>query len=321
MNRIDRLSAILIQLQSRRVVKAIDIAERFNISLRTVYRDVKALEEAGIPIIGEAGVGYSLMEGYRLPPIMFTREEATALLTAEKLVEKLTDASNGAIYKSAMYKIKAVLRKPEKDLLENLDSYIEVLQTRPQKQASQPGLNILQTILKAINDKRVVDICYFAHYKQESTHRQIEPIGVFYLDNYWHLVAFCHMREDYRDFRMDRIRSLSLTNEPYQHQHISLKEYTEQEYKCRDLLSVVIRVNKKAARHLAEQKYYNGFISETEKDDSIEMSFLTAFPEGFARWFLMFADEAVLVEPVSLKNRIEEILSAISAKLQSPQLT
>jgi predicted DNA-binding transcriptional regulator YafY len=93
MNRIDRISAILIQLQSRRVVKAGDIAERFNISLRTVYRDIKTLEEAGIPLIGEAGVGYSIMDGYRLPPVMFTREEATAFLTAEKFVEKLTDTT------------------------------------------------------------------------------------------------------------------------------------------------------------------------------------------------------------------------------------
>jgi predicted DNA-binding transcriptional regulator YafY len=105
MNRIDRISAILIQLQSRRVVKASDIAERFNISLRTVYRDVKTLEEAGIPLIGEAGVGYSIMDGYRLPPVMFTKEEATAFLTAEKFVEKLTDASTMAYHRSAMYKI------------------------------------------------------------------------------------------------------------------------------------------------------------------------------------------------------------------------
>ncbi|MGZ4000778.1 MAG: helix-turn-helix transcriptional regulator, partial [Mucilaginibacter sp.] len=119
MNRIDRISAILIQLQSRRVVKASDIAERFNISLRTVYRDIRTLEEAGIPLIGEAGVGYSIMDGYRLPPVMFTREEATAFLTAEKLMEKLTDPSSDENYKSAMYKIRSVLRMAEKDYLDN----------------------------------------------------------------------------------------------------------------------------------------------------------------------------------------------------------
>src|ERR1700742_1028880 len=129
MNRIDRISAILIHLQSRRVVKAGDIADRFNISLRTVYRDVKTLEEAGIPIIGEAGVGYSIMDGYRLPPVMFTREEATAFLTAEKFVEKLTDASTRASHKSAMYKIRAILKNAEKDLLEDMDDRILVFKT------------------------------------------------------------------------------------------------------------------------------------------------------------------------------------------------
>src|SRR6202000_824742 len=130
MNRIDRISAILIQLQSRRVVKAGDIAERFNISLRTVERDVKTLEEAGIPLIGEAGIGYSIMDGYRLPPVMFTKEEATAFLTAEKFMDKLTDASTGTNYKSAMYKVRAVLKAADKDFLEQLDNSIEVLKRR-----------------------------------------------------------------------------------------------------------------------------------------------------------------------------------------------
>src|SRR3954465_1610992 len=126
MNRIDRVTAILIQLQSRKIVKAQDIAERFNISLRTVYRDIRTLEEAGIPLIGEAGVGYSIMDGYRLPPVMFTKEEATAFLTAEKLVEKLTDTSTKESYRSAMYKVRSVLRSAEKDHLESIEDHIHV---------------------------------------------------------------------------------------------------------------------------------------------------------------------------------------------------
>src|ERR1700758_320956 len=124
MNHIDRIAALLIHLQSRRIAKAGDIADRFNISLPPVYRDIKTLEEAGIPIIGEAGVGYSIMDGYRLPPVMFTREEATAFLTAEKFVEKMTDTSTMEHHKSAMYKIRAILRSAEKDLLEDIDNSI-----------------------------------------------------------------------------------------------------------------------------------------------------------------------------------------------------
>src|ERR1700748_1090410 len=166
MNRIDRISAILIQLQSRRVVKAGDIAERFNISLRTVYRDVKTLEEAGIPLIGEAGVGYSIMDGYRLPPVMFTREEATAFLTAEKFVEKLTDASTMANHKSAMYKIRAILKTTEKDLLEDMDGNIEVFKSF--RQPYVPGNDYIQPILNCIAQKCVISIEYFAQHSQEN---------------------------------------------------------------------------------------------------------------------------------------------------------
>ena len=91
MNRIDRLHAILTHLQSKRLVTAQEIADRFNISLRTVYRDVKALDESGVPVIGEAGTGYTIMEGYRLPPVMFSREEASALLLGSKLAERFAD--------------------------------------------------------------------------------------------------------------------------------------------------------------------------------------------------------------------------------------
>ena len=90
MNRIDRLTAILIQLQTKKVVKAQEIADRFNISLRTVYRDIRALEEAGVHIGAEAGIGYFL-ENYHLPPVMFTTEEASALMLGAKLIEKMSD--------------------------------------------------------------------------------------------------------------------------------------------------------------------------------------------------------------------------------------
>src|SRR6202000_1773063 len=178
MNRIDRISAILIQLQSRRVVKAGDIADRFRISLRTVYRDIKPLKEAGIPLIGEAGVGYSIMDGYRLPPVMFTREEATAFLTAEKFVEKMTDASTAEHHKSAMYKIRAILKSTEKNLLEDMDSGIEVL--RSHSNVTVDNKDHIQPLLTSIAQKRVLTIDYFANHSQEHTKRDVEPIGIFF---------------------------------------------------------------------------------------------------------------------------------------------
>lgn len=313
MNRIDRISAILIQLQSRRVVKASDIADRFGISLRTVYRDVKTLEEAGIPLIGEAGVGYSIMDGYRLPPVMFTREEATAFLTAEKLMEKLTDPSSDENYKSAMYKIRSVLRMAEKDFLENIDGHIEVLKSR-RLNGKDLDLNPLQIILRGIGERTVLSIHYFAMHNQQKSERCIEPVGVFYQDGYWHLIAWCRLRGDYRDFRLDRISNISLTGERFRTQHPNLNEYISRSARERNLQEIVVRVEKRIVPFLSEQKYYNGFVSEQEVDGMVEMTFLTEFIEGFVRWLMMYGDMAIIVRPNDLKQKVRELSSLIAAR-------
>ncbi|MDB5016960.1 MAG: hypothetical protein JWQ84_1792 [Mucilaginibacter sp.] len=312
MNRIDRVSAILIQLQSRRVVKAIDIAERFGISLRTVYRDVKTLEEAGIPIIGEAGVGYSIMDGYRLPPVMFTREEATAFLTAEKFVEKLTDASTTEHYKSAMYKIRAILKTAEKNLLEDIDSKIEVLKSHSQLRVDNK--DHIQTLLNSMAHKNIITIDYFASHSQQHTKRDIEPIGIFYKDSYWHLIAYCRMRRDYRDFRIDRIDNVLVTSRVFDNKHPTLKAYIAQTAKDRELELVIIQVDKSITSHLEFQKYYSGFVSEKAIGDQIEMTFLTMSLEGFARWFMMFGDQAEIISPESLKERVSNLAAIIAQK-------
>lgn len=317
MNRIDRLSAILIQLQSRRVVKASDIAQRFGISIRTVYRDIRALEEAGIPLIGEAGAGYSLVDGYRLPPIVFSREEAIAMLTAEKLVEKLTDRANGVHYNSAMFKIKAVLQTAEKDLLEHIDKHIEVLPSNRLNLREPSDLNLLQTILKSIAEKKILHIRYFTHSRQEITERNIEPLGIFFLENYWHLIAFCHSRNDYRNFRLDRIQNLQLTETAFQHAHPSIKDYLKRVDDSRRFESVTIKVDKTVAHHLSEQKFYNGFISETQHHDFIEMHFVTPSLEGFARWFMSFADYATIIAPEDLKERVHVLIDSMAKRIKN----
>ena len=315
MNRIDRISAILIQLQSRRVTKAGDISQRFGISLRTVYRDIKTLEQAGVPIIGEAGVGYSIMEGYRLPPVMFTREEAIAFLTAEKLVEQFTDASNYTHYREAMFKIKSVLRSTEKDMLENIDNHIEVLKSRSVKANK---LDLIQPILKSIAEKHIINMHYFAHYKQEYSQRRIEPCGVIYLSNYWHLIAFCLERNDYRDFRLDRIQDIDLTSDKFTRQHPSLKEYLKKSYRESPLEEVVLHVDKSIIGYLGEQKYYHGFVSETMIDDkTMEMNFMTTSLDGMTHWYMMFATYATIVKPQKLKENVKAMLEKISKKISA----
>ena len=224
MNRIDRLSAILIQLQSKRFVKAQHIADKFSISLRTVYRDVHALQEAGVPVIGEAGTGYSLMDGYKLPPVMFNQDEASALLTASKFMQSKTDETSAKHYASALDKIKAVLRLAEKDHIEEIDEHIAVVQ-HPAIRFEPPQELHLQPILKAIANSTAIEITYASIEKDETTRRKVEPVGIFYLGSHWHLIAFCKLRNDYRNFRTDRIEKLIVTEEPVSKTHPPLQDF------------------------------------------------------------------------------------------------
>jgi predicted DNA-binding transcriptional regulator YafY len=313
-NRIDRVTAILIQLQSKRVVKAQEIADRFGISLRTVYRDVKTLEEAGIPVIGEAGIGYSIMEGYRLPPVMFTQEEAAALLTAEKLVEKLTDASTRQVYQAAMFKIKSVLRLTERDHIENLEQHIEVIDS-PNFSGRQEDTAYLQEILKAIAAKSVINIDYFAEHSQEKTNRNVESVGIFFMGRYWYLIGWCCLRKDYRTFRLDHIRYLSVTAIHFDKAHPSLQSFLSKVSKEKELFTVVIRIEKSIIGYLGEQKYYHGFVSQTDLGDQIEMTFLTSSLQGFARWYLLFGEWASIDSPKELSGIVQKNLLAIQKKL------
>jgi predicted DNA-binding transcriptional regulator YafY len=314
MNRFDRVTAILIHLQSRKVVKARDIAERFNVSLRTIYRDIRTLERAGIPILSEAGVGYSIVEGYRLPPVLFTKEEAASLLTAEKLIGTLADPNTSEQYKSAMYKIKSVLRSRDKELLEKIEGHLEVLSAKHQLLKTE-RLQSLQEILLGISERKVMFMRYFTQYNQQKTERSVEPVGVFFSGNNWHLIAYCRLRKDYRDFRIDRISHLNITDETFDRQHPTLKQYLERMNRDYDLENVTIGVDKKIARFIEEEKYYRGFVEETEKDGYMEMIFLTAWMEGFARWYLTLADHAYIVGPGKLKKLVKSLVTAISKRL------
>src|SRR6187551_3572224 len=120
--RLSRLTSILTQLQTKRLTTATSLADKFHVSIRTIYRDIRALEQSGVPILTEEGKGYSLMEGYRLPPVMFTESEANALITAEKFVVKNKDASFVNEYANAIEKIKSILRHNTKDNAELLSN-------------------------------------------------------------------------------------------------------------------------------------------------------------------------------------------------------
>lgn len=311
MNRIDRLTAIVTQLQSKRLTKAEEIAKRFSISLRTVYRDMRALDEAGIPIIGEAGQGYSLVEGYRLPPVMFTQDEAQAFLVAEKIFEKVTDKGSSEHFHSAMLKIKAVLKTTDKDRLDQLSPQVEVIRMRNQLQAGKKS-EFLQSILECLSNQNLIEIIYTTFEEERTATRIIEPVGVYYSFEQWYLIAWCRLRKDYRNFRVDRIQELKVLNEKYQtNSHPTLKEFLDQVRHAENLTQIEIFVPANSEKYIREQKYNQGFVNEKRVESGIEMTFVTSSMEGFIRWMLMMGDKIKLLSPPEAKERMKELVEEI----------
>jgi predicted DNA-binding transcriptional regulator YafY len=219
MNRIDRLFGILVRLQSKKYTTADQIAAQFGISIRTVYRDIKALGEQGIPISFEQHKGYCVVQGYFLPPISFNSDEANALLLMERFLEGFADKSIGHHYTTALTKVKAVLKTSQKEKFETLNETIKL--QLPARMKNDLGyLSILQN---AITVKCVICISY-KNIKEEVSKREVEPIGLIFYAFSWHLIAWCHLRNEYRDFKITNILKIQCTDHPFRktdHMHVN----------------------------------------------------------------------------------------------------
>lgn len=312
MNHIERLNAILIHLQSKRIVKASEIAGRFGISLRTVYRDIRALEASGVPIGAEAGVGYFLEKSYKLPPVMFTREEASALLFGEKLIEKMSDNRMKTEFCSALFKIKAILNPEEKDRLEKLDDHIAVLHFAPGYESGNQLF--LHEIQQALVSKQVLEIEYRSRYGEEPVARQVEPIGLCNYSARWHLFAWCQLRGEYRDFRLDRIYMLKTTSENFRgKQHISMDEFIRQMNVITGEANISLLVRNERLRLIADSKYWYGFLEEEPVDQRVSrLRFSNTELKGFATWIISSGSFAQVEEPPELKEILDRFVSGIT---------
>ncbi len=228
--RLSRLSAILTMLQSKRLLTATAIAQKFSISIRTVYRDIRALEQSGIPICTEEGKGYSLMQGFTLPPVMFTETEANALITAAHLVANNSDQSFIKNHTDAITKIKAVLKFTTKDKAALLS---ERMQLRRYDKADTSSNN-LSAIQLAITHFDILSIQYTSLTDNAITRRRIAPLGIYMTRENWVLIAWCYLRSSYRAFRIDQVNQLQPTGEKHEMHDFNLQDYFEA---CRKISS------------------------------------------------------------------------------------
>lgn len=314
MNRVDRLVAIALHLQSRRVVRAEDLAAHFEISVRTIYRDLDALGEAGVPIVGEAGVGYSLVKGYHLPPVMFTAEEASALFFGEKLVEQFTDASLRKQMESALLKIRSVLPRDRQDYLDRLERTTAVVSCQTQN-VPRLASEALIPLQRALAERRVLLLDYLGGQRREVTKRAVEPLAlIFYAEN-WHLIAYCRLRQDVRDFRTDRILKLEPRAEQFTgHTDFSLKQYLEtQQAPDGNFVMTQIRFQPEVLERVRREHHW-GLVEEKPVAKGVAVTLLTHSLEWQAGWVLSFGAKAEVLGPERLRKLVAAEAEKIAAQ-------
>jgi predicted DNA-binding transcriptional regulator YafY len=250
MNRIDRLFAMLLVLQTRQLVRAEDLAKKFEISQRTVYRDMAALSEMGIPLVALPGEGYTLMEGYFLPPLVFTPDEATALVLGARFLALHAQGRLPQEAEEAMVKILHVLPNASREQVERLSEIIRFF-------VGRRGFNLddrrLVDLQRAIIDRRAVELTYHGLRDEETTTRVVEPHHLTYGDGAWYLSGYCRLRQDIRAFRLNRVEKYRLLKETFTPRTIPEKKEAKIEVRARFQLDHV--------RWVRERQHY-AFVGE-----------------------------------------------------------
>jgi predicted DNA-binding transcriptional regulator YafY len=208
MRRADRLFQIVQHLRGGRLVTAKMLGERLEVSERTIYRDIADLQSTGVPVDGEAGVGYILREGFDLPPLMFTREEIVALVAGARMVRSMGGASMAKAAVEALVKIESVLPPSLQLQLKSVEIHV------PDRQISERDKNMIDLTEKAVETRKVLELDY-SDVEGKASRRNVRPLGLWYWGKVWTLVGWCELRNDFRVFRIDRIQSAGPTGAIY----------------------------------------------------------------------------------------------------------
>lgn len=320
MNRTDRLLAIVLELQGKGRQRAEDLARTFETSKRTIYRDIQALGESGVPLISTPGHGYSLMPGYFLPPLSFSAEEATMLLLGSDFMAQNFDAQYRAAAQSAGRKIIGVLPEKLRDEVQYIQSSIRFM---AQGASSNPvEQEKLQLLRRAILEHHMVHFVYHTRHANdgsgETNQRTANPYGLTYFLHSWHLVAYCHLRRDRRIFRLDRIEDLIILEKTFQRPadfHIGPPENDSSR-------NIIVRVlfDHEVARWVREAR--SVFVTtEEETPEGLLLTLTVRQESAVLQWLLSWGRHVHVLEPESLRQRLFEEAQSMLNNYQSVETT
>ena len=330
MNRTDRLLAIILELQAKGRQRAEDLAETFETSKRTIYRDIQALGEAGVPIVSVPGRGYSLMKGYFLPPLSFTTDEATMLILGSDLMAQSFDAQYRSAALSASRKIENVLPEMLREEVHYLQSSIRFVTTDAMERPGETEKLLLMR--RAIFQRNTIRFCYFTRHPSSPVElaggsmasdqqaassvtgtpiantREADPYGLVHYLNAWHMVAYCHLRQDIRNFRLDRIDDLVLLPKTFQRPANFKMSESQSDQRRRMIVRVLF--DKEVARWVRESRsYFTDSVEETPK--GLLVTLKPHQESEVLQWLLSWGSRVRVLEPETLRKRIIEEAQAM----------
>lgn len=311
MNRTDRLLAIILELQQKGTQRAEDLAATFETSTRTIYRDMQALSEARVPIIGAPGQGYSLAEGYFLPPVSLTAEEAATLLLGIDFIEQQFDFEYRSKAKTARDKIEVILPKAIKQKVKRVRQGLKLLTTQETVNDEKQS-NHLAALRSAVIEERKI---HFHYVKQiadvdgnRESERTVDPYALVYVNHAWGLIAFCNLRQHIRHFRLNRMSELTLLEERF----IRPPDFNLRTYKPVDdrNIKVQIIIDAETADQWQIQSYYYTD-SIVNHDKGLLVTLRVRQVEEVLSWVLSFGPNAVVLGPDSLIKLVREKAEAL----------
>jgi predicted DNA-binding transcriptional regulator YafY len=317
MSHTDRLLAIVLELQAHRWRRAEDLARTLETSKRTIYRDLVALGQAGVPVISTPGRGYALVEGYFLPPVSFTTDEATILSLGADVMAQSFDTHYRAAAQSAASKITAAL--PER-LRVDVAALRERIFVGPDRAALEPETAAtLRTLRGAVIASQRVRFRYHTRYHYAPTSdaddgdaphwREADPYSLAHIHGAWYLNAYCHLRKDRRNFRLERIESLTLLDQRFAPPAAPQRR----PQRPNEALGVVARIqfDEEAARWARESPSFFTVAQEETTNGGLLVTLRLRHEDEITQWLLGWGSHARVLSPASLRQRIADEAAAL----------
>jgi predicted DNA-binding transcriptional regulator YafY len=311
-NRTDRLMGIILELQARGELRAEDLADTFEVSVRTVYRDIDALGETGVPIVATPGKGYRLLEGYFLPPVSFTADEAALLILGGELVRDRVDPALRQAAEDALRKLASVLPPDRRDAMEHRRQRL-VFPTLASvgRQSDDKRLALAR---RAIDERRVVRMLYHALHRAAPEPRDIEPMRLVFLADAWHLVGWCRLRQGARIFRLDRIDRLDERYTPGpRHELQAHDERSPEQYP-----EARVRFDRRVLRWVRERQPWALLREERDARGPVFV-YAVRTQEELLGWLLRWGSAVEVLEPAWLRERLAEEARAILVRHAAPE--